>query len=115
MLRRSHTAVLEKNETYSADFETEPYEVGWASEARFFVQVLEIDSSGGGGRAELEGAVQISADGLRWCDEGTVLGPVNESGLYSVKVSEFGSWLRLRCQVSEGSAFKLMVYLALKE
>ena len=110
MLRRSHTAVLEKNETYSANFETEPYEAGWASEARFFLRILHLEGDG-----PLQAAVQISPDGLHWCDEGATLGPITEPGLYSVKVREFGGWLRIRSDIPEEGTVKLMVYLVLKE
>ena len=110
MLKRSHTAVLEKNETYAADFDTEPYEAGWAGEALFFVRVLKLEGSG-----PLTGSVQISPDGLHWCDEGSTIGPINEPGLYAVAVNNFGGWLRLSCRIDNGSQFKLMGTLALKE
>ena len=44
MLRRFHTAVLEKNETYGEDFDTEPMECGWAGEATWFLRVVELDA-----------------------------------------------------------------------
>ena len=65
MLRRSFTAVLEKNATFGADFATEPYEVGWATEARWFVNVLEVERG-----VTLRLTPQVSPDGLHWCDEG---------------------------------------------
>ncbi|MCZ6631820.1 MAG: hypothetical protein O7G87_00315 [bacterium] len=40
LLRKSHTAVMERNQIWSGSFETEPYEAGWASEAIFFVRTL---------------------------------------------------------------------------
>ena len=115
MLKRSHTAVLEKNETYSADFDTEPYEAGWAGEARFFLHVLEVQPLESGGEGKMTASVQISPDGLHWCNEGSVLEPITGTGLYSIGVTNFGGWLRLSCRVAGGSAFKLMVYLGLKE
>jgi len=42
MLRRSHTAVLEKNATFTESFCTEPYEVAWAGEGRWFIRMLEF-------------------------------------------------------------------------
>tara|TARA_B100000029_G_scaffold320746_1_gene313132 strand:- start:156 stop:467 length:312 start_codon:yes stop_codon:yes gene_type:complete len=103
---------LEKNETHSANFETEPYETGWASEARFFIRPLKIEPEAGA--AALTAHVQVSADGLHWCDEGTTL-VVKEEQVHSVRVRDFGGWLRLRCELSDGSTFKLLVYLVLKE
>jgi hypothetical protein len=112
MLRRSFTAVLEKNATFGGSFETEPYEVGWATEARFFIRVLNVS----GERVLLAGKVQISPDGISWCDEGTSLPQISQAGLYSVKVREFGNWLRLRCELSGAeSSVKVLIYLALKE
>lgn len=108
MLRRFFTAVLEKNQTFDGDFQTEPYEVGWASEARFFVRVIEISD---GGRLAVK--PQVSPDGLFWCDEGSDGFAAAEKGLYSFPVREFGGWLRLDCRL-EGTA-KVLIYLALKE
>ena len=39
-LRRSYTAVVERNALWQGDFATEPYEAAWASEAIFFVRAL---------------------------------------------------------------------------
>ncbi|MBM3801078.1 MAG: hypothetical protein FJW26_02075 [Acidimicrobiia bacterium] len=112
MLRRSFTAVLEKNAAFSEDFETEPYEVGWATEARFFVRVLNLS----GDQTLFAGKVQISPDGISWCDEGTVMPQISQPGLYSCRVREFGNWLRLQCELSGAQpAVKVLIYLALKE
>ena len=112
MLRRSHTAVLEKNATFTESFCTEPYEVAWAGEARWFIRVLEMD----GENAELDAAVQISPDGLHWCDEGSKFATISEPGLYSLEARKFGHWLRLACRLEgEQPRIKVMVYLALKE
>ena len=66
MIRRSFTAVIEKNTTWTSGFETEPYETGWAGEARWFIRVVTME----GGDAALTVVPQISPDGLFWCDEG---------------------------------------------
>ena len=63
MIRRSFTAVIEKNTTWTAGFETEPYETGWAGEARWFIRVVAMEGT-------LSVTPQISPDGLFWCDEG---------------------------------------------
>lgn len=111
-MRTSFTAVLEQSTTHTRDFATEPYEAGWAGEARWFVRTLALS----GERARLVVEPQISPDGLHWCAEGT--GPVEISGegLCSIPLVNFGSWLRLDARL-EGSSpsAKVLIYLALKE
>ena len=112
MLRRSFTAVIEKNTTWSSNFETEPYETGWATEARWFIRVVTMT----GGDASLSVTPQISPDGLFWCDEGRSALVITKPGLYSFPLREFGHWLRLRAEVQGPNAeVKVMMYLALKE
>lgn len=112
MLRRSHTAVIEKNETYSSNFETEPYECGWASEAMWFVRVLEI----GGAGTTLRAHAQVSPDGLHWCDIGQSALEASDRGLNQMRLSNFGGWLRLRVDLDGAQPLvKLMIYLVLKE
>ena len=41
-MRQSFTAVLERHSIYSQPFATEPYEAGWASEARWFVRLISV-------------------------------------------------------------------------
>ena len=110
MLRRFHTAVLEKNETYDYGFDTEPMECGWASEATWFLRVVELEA-GTTSRAQ----AQVSPDGLGWCDkEGAAL-EVPGIGLHQLEVCHFGGWLRLSCDVKgESPRVKLTVYMALK-
>ena len=110
-MRQSNTATVELNTQWQGQFIAEPYEVAWASEAIYFIRTLEAEGVPGG----LNARVQISPDGMHWCDEGTTIGPVNEPGLYSAPVNNFGGWLRLSCCVDHEAQFKLMVYLALKE
>ena len=111
-MRTSVTTVLERHATFTSDFDTEPYECGWASEARWFVRLLEI----AGDDAALLVSPQISPDGLFWCEEGTAPSVIREPGLYSDTVREFGQWLRLHCQVRGGQpSVKVLMYLALKE
>ncbi len=111
-MRRSHTAVIERSATFDGSFATEPYECAWAGEARWFVRVQEVE----GANALLRASVQVSPDGLFWCDEGTAFPDIREPGLYSLPVREFGGWLRLDCAISDADpAVKLMITLALKE
>ena len=110
-LRQFHTAVLERNQVYTDDFDTEPYECAWAGEALWFVRVQEL----GGDGVALDVRAQISPDGLIWCDEGAQLPPLREPGLYMLKVREFGGWLRLACRMSGVvPRVKVLIYLSLK-
>jgi hypothetical protein len=110
-MQQSHTAVVERNIAFDADFATEPYEAGWAAEARWFVRVLGVT----GDQPELEVFAQVSPDGLFWCDEGGPGLVACAPGLYTFSLRDFGAWLRLRGRVSGKSAsFKLIIYLALK-
>lgn len=95
-MKQIHTAVLERNGSFSGAFTTEPYEVGWAEEAIFFVKVEAVE----GGEPRLTGSVQISPDGITWIDEGTSLPLIERSGLVFTRVRHFGNWLRLACRVS---------------
>lgn len=111
-MRHSFTAVLSRNERFTSDFETEPYEVGWAGEARLFVHVLEL--TGQNPRWNLY--VQVSPDGLFWCDLETPELILEEDGLYTRKLREFGNWIRLRGQTErDGTTLRPIIYLALKE
>jgi hypothetical protein len=112
MLRRSFTAVIEKNTTWSSNFDTEPYETGWASEARWFIRIVSVKGNGAG----LAVTPQISPDGLFWCDEGHTPLVLSKPGQYSFALRDFGHWLRLKAEVlGTDSAIKVMMYLALKE
>ncbi len=101
------TAVLERNKKVTEDFSTEPYELPWAAEARFFVQVLEASAG-----TSLEFTTQISPDGLHWCDLDDGPHTVTAAGLTSWQVSGFGQWLRLSCRAGDRNAVaKLRIYL----
>lgn len=112
MLRRSHTATLELNETYTGSFDTEPYECGWASEAAWFVRVIELAAG-----TVLTAVPQWSPDGLHWCDlEGAAALQLTAPGLRGRALRDFGGWLRLRCRLAgDRPRVRLMVHLALKE
>ncbi len=111
-LPRCHTAVLEKNQTYTESFATEPFETGWAREALWFVRVLDLE----GNDVRLRIVPQISPDGLFWCDKEAPAWKIRKKGLSSVALREFGNWLRLNVEV-EGKKpkVKVLVYLVLKE
>src|SRR4051794_33857596 len=132
-MRRSYTAVIERGEPLAGEWATEPYEVGWATEALFFVRVLD-----GPPDTRLDARVQLSPDGIHWLDEGTTL-PALRDGMAFVRVRAFGNWLRLAGTVSDDGgnrgdrvdhgkpggqdarsdtrdpALRALIYLALKE
>lgn len=59
--------------------------------------------------------VQISPDGMHWCDEGATLTLPTATGVVFCRVSHFGGWLRLVGEVPAGASVKVIVYLVLKE
>lgn len=109
MFNASH---LEVKKYFTEDFQTQPYEAGWASEVIFFIMVEEMS----GTDPCITAKVQISHDGVNWCDEGTVSNPINAEGLHFVRVRHFGNYLRLDCRVSGNNpSFKLNIQIACKE
>ena len=113
-MRESHTAVVERNVTWQGEFATEPYEVAWAGEAIFFVRVLAQENP----PDILAAHVQISPDGMHWCNEGEILYlPTQEydGDLVFCRVEHFGGWLRLAGEVPGGTSVTVIVYLVLKE
>jgi hypothetical protein len=110
-MRQSYTAVIERNVEWQGDFATEPYEAAWASEAIFFVRALEV---AGKVVAARPARVQISPDGMHWCNEGSALLLPDEPGVTFCRVSHFGGWLRLVGELPEGARLKVIVYLSLK-
>jgi hypothetical protein len=113
---QSLSVVLERNTRLKGEFKTEPYEVAWAREARWFIRVLELNGS----ETQLRATTQISADGLHWCNLDDQRITVQEPGLVSWPAREFGGWLRLRGAVdgdatsTEDPMAKVMIYLVLK-
>ena len=111
-LRRSYNATVERNALWQGDFASEPYEAAWASEAIFFARALEAPPAG----IDAQARVQISADGIRWADEGTVFNlPAENDAVTFGKVSHFGGWLRIAGALAPGESMRVLVSLALKE
>ena len=108
-MRTSFTAVIEQANVYTGAFATEPYEAAWALEARWFVNILELDQEEGGSVTLIP---EISPDGLTWCAEGSPGLTFTEPGLQSLPLTNFGGWLRLRTETT-GTA-KYLIYLSLK-
>ena len=114
-MRQSFTAVIERNVTWQGDFIAEPYETAWASEAIYFVRVLEAANMPADAPTDLVARVQLSPDGIHWCDEGTVVPLSTAPGLTFARVSHFGGWLRLVGKLPDGAQLTVIVYLTLKE
>jgi len=67
MIRRSFTAVIARNEPWTGEVATEPYECAWAGDANFFVRALDARGTLRAAKAR----AQISPDGIHWVDERT--------------------------------------------
>lgn len=80
MIRRSFTAVIARNEPWTGEVATEPYECAWAGDAIFFVRALDARGTLRAAKAR----VQISPDGIHWVDEGTAFPmPPKKGGMTS--------------------------------
>lgn len=111
MLKRSFTAVVERNVTVTGRLETEPYETGWAGEARWFVHVLAADP-----QTTLEIASEISPDGLTWCRHEAEPASHTGTGLFSLPVRMPSPWQRLVLSARpDTDPVKVIVYLTLRE
>jgi hypothetical protein len=112
MIRQAYTAAVERNRVWNGAFATEPYETAWASQALFFVRALEATSV----PSEITARVQISPDGIHWCDEGSLLNlPTQPDQVTFCRVNQFGGWLRLVGELPAPAQLQVIVYLALKE
>lgn len=110
-MQNSFTAIVERNQDFAADFCTEPYEAGWAAEARWFVDVSTLS----GDDARLTLTTQLSPDGLTWCDAEDAVRRCERTGMITWPVHTFGQWLRLRGSFGGTDAAATMtVYLSLK-
>lgn len=86
-MKTFYTSVVELRQEFDALIETHPYECGWADEAIFFVQLHDPEP---GTRVTL--LVQLSADGIRWMDEGTV---IETEDTAFARIAQFGGFIRL--------------------
>ena len=112
MLKRSHTYVLELNGRWVGKFASEPYEAAWAREAIVFIRTLASENLEAGARARM----QISPDGMHWCDEGASVELAPESDAVTFcRLSHFGGWLRLVGEVPGDGAINVIAYVSLKE
>jgi hypothetical protein len=109
MLRKSFTAVVERNIDIADGFTTEPYETAWVYEARWFVNVLNAEPG-----TRFSYRAETSPEGLTWCEHEA--GPVAHegSGLSTLPLMQVGPWQRLRFSVEGGRSVRAIVYLTLK-
>lgn len=108
MMRESHTAVIERHLRAHGRWETEPYEVAWASEVIVFVYLTEPSAR------DVEVRLQLSADGMRWIDDIAGVVPMGATAGF-VKLRHFGGWLRCVLELgASGSDTEIDVYLAAK-
>jgi len=110
MLPENLTAVVARNETWTGESATEPYEAGWAKEAIVFIRALK-DPVGPLPRARTE----ISADGMHWCAEGSEFDlPAAKDAVTFQRLSHFGNFLRVAATLPGGSEISVLVTLHLK-
>ena len=84
------------------DFQTFPYEVGWADEVIFFFTLEHITQ----GNPVYTATVQLSPDGVRWADDGeTPVATISGEGVHIIKVApNFGNYIRLSVRTEGGEA-----------
>jgi hypothetical protein len=109
MVPESQAAVVARNETWTGQAATEPYEAGWAREALIFVRALK--SVGAAGRAHVE----LSPDGMNWVAEGTTFAlPHDANKVTYARLTQFGNWLRIRAELPDGSSVTVVVTIHVK-
>lgn len=101
-------ATLTRGEAWRVGDVSEPYEAGWASEAQIFARGLDDGAAAG------KAYVQVSPDGIRWCDEGSALDLRPGEDLSFIRLREFGHFLRLRVDLPDGVERAFLVTIALK-
>lgn len=111
MVSRSHTYVLELNGLWEGSFASEPYETAWGHEAIIFIRSLAST----GVPNDAEARIQISPDGLHWCDEGSRVRLPQTGDLTFCKLTHFGGWIRLHGELPPGASTKVIAYVAMKE
>lgn len=111
-MRQFQTVVLDFKFAYTASFTTHPIECAWASEAIFFLRVEAME----GAETSMRARVQFSVDGVTWLDEGSGTGEIRGLGNSFVRVSHFGGFLRLACDLAgEDASVTVTTNLVLKE
>lgn len=110
MLRENITAILARNEIWTGNAATEPYEAGWAAEAVVFIRALKPPSG-----HQPVARIEISPDGMHWVDEGTRVDlPAGRDDVVFARLGCFGNWLRVVADFPDGSETCLLITLHLK-
>ena len=110
MLPENITVVVGRNERWSGEAASEPYEAGWAREAVIFVRALK-EPRGDQPLAQVE----MSPDGMRWIPEGTEAPmPSAKDGIAVLRVKHFGNWLRVAADFPAGAESTVLVTIHLK-
>ncbi|AMJ63194.1 hypothetical protein [Bosea sp. PAMC 26642] len=110
MLPENLTAVVARNEIWTGESATEPYEAGWAKEAVVFVRALK-EPKGALPKARIE----ISADGMHWAPEGSEFAlPGAKDAVVFQRVAHFGNFLRVAASLPTGAEIVVLVTLHLK-
>ncbi|WP_159585718.1 hypothetical protein [Chelativorans xinjiangense] len=110
MLPESITAIVARNERWTGEAATEPFEAGWAREAVVFVRALK-EPAGAAPMAWIE----ISPDGMHWVPEGTRLKmPTAKDEIAVARLTCFGNWLRVATRFDAGAECTVLVTIHLK-
>ena len=110
MLPENITAIVARNEKWSGEVASEPYETGWAREAIVFVRLLKEPEG-----PPPEAWIEISPDGMHWVREGTAIDmPVEKDRLAFCRIQRFGNWIRLAARYADGAHGTVLVTLHLK-
>jgi hypothetical protein len=110
MLPENITAVVARNERWTGDAASEPYEAGWAREAVFFIRALKQPVG-----ASPAAWIEMSADGMHWVREGTEFQmPSQVDAIAVARLTRFGNWLRVATQFEQGAECTVLVTIHLK-
>ncbi len=110
MLPENLTAIIARNETWTGEAATEPYEGGWAREGIVFVRALK-SAKGKLPKARIE----ISADGMHWVAEGSTFDlPAARDAVTFQRLAHFGNFVRVAVSLPEGVEITVLVTLHLK-
>jgi hypothetical protein len=110
MLPENITAIVARNERWTGEAASEPYEAGWARELVIFVRALKEPK---GPQPQIR--AEMSPDGMRWLPEGTVVAmPTMRDGIAVLRVKHFGNWIRVAASFTEGAESTVLVTIHAK-
>lgn len=110
MLPENITAIVSRNERWTGQAASEPYEAGWAREAVIFVRAMKEPIG-----KQPTARVEISPDGMHWIGEGSEFTlPAEKDGIAAARISHFGNWLRVRADFADGAESTILVTVHLK-